>query len=64
MCKSNRTHNVSHAAPIESVPAVRYIALKVNAWTRHKVHRAQAHTVSTTQIDSNRHRGFCNGVGV
>jgi len=22
------------------------------------------HTVSTTQIDNNRHRGFCNAVGV
>jgi len=28
------------------------------------VHRSQAHTVSTTQIDNNRHRGFCNDVGV
>ena len=28
-----------------------------------QVHRAQAHTVSTTQIDNNRRTGFCNGVG-
>jgi len=31
-------------------------------WTRHGVHRAQAHTVCTTHIDKNRHRMFSNGV--
>ena len=29
-----------------------------------QIFRAQAHTVSTTQIDNNRHTGFCNGVGL
>ena len=28
-------------------------------WTRHEVHRAQARTICTTQIDNNRHRTFC-----
>ena len=32
-------------------------------WTRHEVRRAQAHTICTSQIDNNRHRTFCNGVG-
>jgi len=30
-----------------------------NLWTRHEVHRAQARTICTTQIDNNRHRTFC-----
>ena len=34
-----------------------------NLWTRHEVHRAQARTICTTQIDNNRHRTFCIGVG-
>ena len=38
-----------------------YIYFKV--CTRYEVHTAQAHTVCTTQIDNNRHRTFCNGVG-
>jgi len=37
--------------------------LYFNLWTRHEVHRAQAHTICTTHIDNNRHRTFCNGVG-
>jgi len=53
------TRNLSHAVSIESVLAVHCIVLNFNDWTRHEVHRAQAHTVSTIQIDNNRHRGFC-----
>jgi len=29
--------------------------LHFNVSTRHEVHRAQAHTVCTTQLDNNRH---------
>ena len=58
------TRNLFHAVSIESVPAAHCIVLNFNVCTRHEVHRAQAHTVSTTQNDNNRHRGFCNVVGV
>ena len=34
-----------------------------NIWTRHEVHRAQAHTIYTTRIDNNSRRTVCNGVG-
>jgi len=33
-----------------------------NVWTRHDVHRAQAHTVCTRQIDIKRQRTFYSGV--
>jgi len=61
---SSGTRNLFHAVPIESVPVVHCTALNFNFRTRREVHRAQAHAVSTTQIDNNRHRVFCNGVGV
>jgi len=35
-----------------------------NVCTRHKVHRAQAHTVCTTQTDKNRHKCFVTALGV
>jgi len=34
-----------------------------NLWTKHEVHRAQAHTICTTRIDNKGHRTVCNGVG-
>jgi len=35
-----------------------------NVWTRREVHRAQAHTVCTTQIDKNRHDRFITALGL
>jgi len=40
-----------------------YLFWYFNMWTRHEVHRAQAHTICTTRIDNNSHRTICNDVG-
>ena len=64
-----RRHYLGTSGVLHMVPSfplcvcdIYFIYFKV--WTRHEVHRAQAHTVCTTQIDKNRHRTFYNGVVV
>jgi len=61
----NTFKNVTHGLVDKMTTMVLHLSyLILMFWNRHEVHRVQAHTVCTTQVDKNRHnRRFYNGVG-